>query len=129
MDRIIGQPRDIVGVGVATRDPEDPLRQEFPEGVHHLARVTSVVETGRQAIDQTEPAVRRLEDDGPAIRTGMLLVELGHQGLPEKIREQNRLCAKVRHARPPSVEESCLEHSSSTTRRSSRSLPFANYPG
>ena len=129
MDRIIGQTRDVVGVGIATSDPEDPLRKEFPQGVHDLAGIASILEASRQTINHTESMVRGLEDDGPAIRARVLLVKPDDQRLPEKIGEQNTLCGRVRHARPPSVEDKLPQHSLSPTRRSSRSLPFVNYPG
>src|SRR5439155_3714827 len=65
----------------------------------------TIVETGGQTVYQTESAVRGLEDDGAAVRARVLLVKLDDQRLPKKIRKQNRLCGRFRHARPPSVEE------------------------
>src|SRR5207245_3056737 len=74
-------------------------------------------------------AVRGFEDDGAAVRAGVLLVKLGDQRLPENIPEQNRLCARVRHAKTSVPGRKLRQHSLSTTRRSSCSSHFTKLSG
>lgn len=75
VDRVVGQPRGVVAVGVATGQPEDALPQQIPERVRHLAGLATVAKGAGQAPGQAEPIVDRLEQHGAAVGTGLGLVE------------------------------------------------------
>ena len=49
-----------------------------------------------ERLDQAVHALGRLEQDGAAVGTRVLLVERGDEGLVEQIREQNSLWYRVR---------------------------------
>jgi hypothetical protein len=91
VNRIVAEPGGIVGVGVPTGEPKDPLRQQLGERVPHLRRLPIVDHTPGEAVDQTVPPLGRLEQDGAAIGTRVLLIEGGDEGTIEEIRKENSL--------------------------------------
>src|SRR5271166_3344569 len=100
VNRIGGQASRIVGVRIAARDREYPLRQKFLQGMIDLARLPLVSQTSGQTTDQSIAAVRGLQQQGSAIGTALPLVKLQRQRLGTNIGEQQTLCrAIVRHRR------------------------------
>ena len=91
LDRIVGQPVRVVGVGIPARDPEDTLRHELVHGVRDLGRGPAVGETRGQGRGQAESGVRRFQQNRAAIRARMGLIERRHQGPVEQIRKQHSL--------------------------------------
>ena len=67
VDRIVGQPRSVVAVGVATGDAEHALAHQLQELMPHLARLPGIAQGVGQSRRQTERGVDRLEEDGAAI--------------------------------------------------------------
>ena len=62
----------------------------------NLPRCAFVGQTPGERLDQAVHALGRLEQDGAAVRTRVLLVERGDEGLVEQIRKQNTLWYRVR---------------------------------
>lgn len=72
--------------------PVHALRQQIAHVMLHTRRVPPVGQHGAQTIQQAEPPVRRLEQDGAAIRTAVRLGERGHERAIDEVGEENRLC-------------------------------------
>src|SRR3989442_735878 len=120
----------MVGSGVTERKTVDALPEQVLKSVAHLAGLASMGERRRQARDQAEAAIRRLEQHGAAVGAAVGNVESGGEGLPEEIREQQTVCrGRMRHAKTSVRGRSWCRQPLSTTRRSSCSLRFANNPG
>ena len=73
--------------GVTARDAEDPLADQVRERVPNLPRCAFVGQTPGERLDQAVHALGRLEQDGAAVGTRVLLVERGDEGLVEQIRK------------------------------------------
>ena len=65
LNGIVRQSIRIVGIRVAARDPEDPLRQDVGPGMRHPRRGAPVCQHLRQRTDQVDRAVRRFQQHGP----------------------------------------------------------------
>ena len=96
VDGVVGQVVGIVAIGMTARDAEDPLADQVRERVPNLPRCAFVGQTPGERLDQAVHALGRLEQDGAAVGTRVLLVERGDEGLVEQIREQNSLWYRVR---------------------------------
>ena len=92
---IVGEPVGIVGIGMATRDTEDPLGQQVPQRVPDLAGLPGVDQTLGEPLDHPVLPLCRLEQDGPTIGTRVLLIERGDEGCVEEIREEDSLWYRV----------------------------------
>ena len=102
MDRVLGETVAIIAVGMAAGDAKDALADQVRERVPGLVRRPLVEQTPGERLDQAVDALGGLQQDRPAVGTGLLLVEPGEQRLVKQIREQNSLWYSVgRHARPP----------------------------
>jgi hypothetical protein len=62
MNRIPGQAGRVVGVRVAASNREHALRQQFPQEMIDLARLSSVPQTGREILQQSQATIRGLEE-------------------------------------------------------------------
>jgi hypothetical protein len=51
VDGVVGQARGIIGIGIATRDAVQALRQQVDERVLHLARLAGVLQARGQRLD------------------------------------------------------------------------------
>jgi hypothetical protein len=91
LDRIVRQPVGVIGIGIAARDPKDPLRQHVGPRVGHARRRPWVGQRRRQRRDHADRPLRRLEQNRAAIGAGVRLVEGGRQRLVEEIRKENSL--------------------------------------
>ena len=96
MDRVVGQMVGIVAIGMTARDAEDPPGGSGPRACAGLPRCAFVGQTPGERLDQAVHVLGRLEQDGAAGGTRVLLVERGDEGLVEQIREQNSLWYRVR---------------------------------
>ncbi len=83
MDRVVGQVVGIVAIGMTARDAEDPLADQVRERVPNLPRGALVGQTPGERLDQAVHTFSRLEQDGAAVGTRVLLVERGDEGLVE----------------------------------------------
>jgi hypothetical protein len=72
-------------------EPEDPLCQQVLQRVPDLAGVPLVHEASREAVDQSLRSLGRLQQDGGAVGTRVLLIEGGNERATEKIRKENSL--------------------------------------
>jgi hypothetical protein len=95
LNRIVRQTVGIVRIGIPARDPEHPLCDKFVDGVLDSRRHPAVRETPRHGRRDTEPRVGRLQQDRPAIRTRMRLIEGGDERLGEQVRKENSLWYRV----------------------------------
>jgi hypothetical protein len=67
--------------------------------VVNLAGLPLVVQTSGQSLNQSVAAVSSLQQDGSAIGTAILLIELQHGGLSKNLGEQQTLCRAIfKHA-------------------------------
>ena len=82
----------IIAVGMATRDREDPLRDQIPDPVRHTRGRPPVGDGRGQGRQQTELSVGRLEHDCAAVGTRVGLIEGRDQGAIDQVRKQNSLC-------------------------------------
>ena len=108
VDGVVGQVVGIVAIGMTARDAEDPLADQVRERVPNLPRCAFVGQTPGERLDQAVHTLSRLEQDSAAVRTRVLLVERGDEGLVEQIREQNSLWYRVRRHAGVSVVAKCL---------------------
>ena len=76
---------------MAAGQPEDALCQQILERVPHLPRLAIIDEASREAINQSVPRFRRLEQDRAAIRARVRLIERRDEGLVEEVWEKNSL--------------------------------------
>ena len=89
--QVVGEVVGIVAIRMTARDAKDPLANHVREGVPNLLRRAFVGQTSRERLDQAVHPLGRLEQNPAAVRTRMLLVERGDEGLVEEIREQDGL--------------------------------------
>ena len=107
MDGVVGEAVAVVAVGMAAGDAEDALAYQVRERVPGLVRRPLVEQTPGERLDQTVDALGSLQQNRPAVGTGLLLVELGEQRLVKQIREQNSLWYSV-GGRIPDFPEQCV---------------------
>ena len=91
VDGVVGQAVGIVGIGMPTRDAEDPLAQQICQRMPDLTGLPGVDQTLGEPLDDLVLPLRRLEQDGPAIGARLLLIERGDEGRVEQIREEDSL--------------------------------------
>ena len=89
--RIVGEAVGIVGVGMAARDPEDPLAEHIRQGVSDLPGLPVVDQTVGESVDHAVLPFRCAKQDSPTIGTRMRLIERSDEGLVEEIREEHSL--------------------------------------
>ena len=100
VDRIIPEPRGIVPIRVAAGDPKEPLPQQIPHRVLYLAFLAAIDQARGQPLRQSQRRIAGLQQDRPAVRAAMALIELSPQWLGKQIRKQDRLsCAIFNHAK------------------------------
>ena len=85
----------VVGIRIAAGNREHALCQQLAQGVIDLAGLPLVAQTSGQSIDQSVAAVSSLQQDGAAIGTAILLIELQHGRLVENLGEQQTLCRAI----------------------------------
>ena len=129
VDGIVGQSRGVIGVGITAGDAKDPLRKQFPNVVLDPARVAAVRQALGQPLGQPQSEVGRLEQNRPAVRTALLLVE------PDDYRPPNS-SGNIRHCVVISRASTSLRVGPKfasqllcTTRRLFYFLNSRNYPG
>ena len=106
VDGVVGETVAIIAVGMAAGDAKDALADQVRERVTGLVRRPLVEQTPGERLDQAVDALGGLQQDRPAVGTGLLLVEPGEQRLVKQIREQNSLWYSVgRHARASVVAQ------------------------
>ena len=106
VDGVVGETVAIIAVGMAAGDAKDALADQVRERVTGLVRRPLVEQTPGERLDQAVDALGGLQQDRPAVGTGLLLVEPGEQRLVKQIREQNSLWYSVgRHARTSVVAQ------------------------
>jgi hypothetical protein len=75
VNRVVGEPIRVVGIGMPAGQPENSLRQQLAECVPNLRRLAIVDQTARKSIDQTVLPFGGFQQNGAAIGAGVLLVE------------------------------------------------------
>jgi hypothetical protein len=109
VDRVFGETSSVVAVGVTASQSVDPLGDELAQLVLDLSRLALIRQAAAERVDQPETTIGGLEQQRTAIGTAVLLVELGNNGLVEKIREQQTLCrGMIAHAKASGVVESLV---------------------
>jgi hypothetical protein len=107
VDRVFGETSSVVAVGVTAGQSVDPLGDEIGQLVLDLSRLALIRQAAAERVDQPEPTIRSFEQQRTAVGTGVLLVELGNNGLVEKIGEQETLRrGMIGHAKASGVVES-----------------------
>jgi hypothetical protein len=81
LNRIVRQAIRVIGIGIAARDPEDPLRENIGPRVGDA----------RHRRDEPERGVRRFQQNRAAVRAGMGLVEDGDERSIKEVGEENSL--------------------------------------
>ena len=92
VDGVVRQRVGVIGVRMATRDPEDPLRQQIAQGVVDPRWVPRIGEDGRESINQPHASIDPLEQHGASIGTGVGLIEAPLERPERLILKQQRLC-------------------------------------
>ena len=90
-DRVGGEVVGVIAIGMAARDAEDPLADQFHQRVPDLPGFPPVDQMASEARQQPVHALRRLMQDGAAIGTRMLAIECRDQGRIDEIWEQDSL--------------------------------------
>jgi hypothetical protein len=85
VDGVVGQPGGVVAVGVATGQAEHALANQLDRLMPDLAGLALVDQTAGQPSRQPQVGIDALEQDRPAIRTGVGGVEAGHDWLREPL--------------------------------------------
>ena len=123
----------VVVVGMAARDAEDPLAEQIRKRVSNLPRCAPVSQAAGERLDEAVYPLGRLEQDGAAIGTRLLLLEGRDQGLLEQVREEDSLWYRVGcHAGASVVAQvvadtALVPHGGSCV--CTQSHPVANFPG
>jgi hypothetical protein len=107
VDRVLGQSRGVVAVGVAAGDPVDAPPHQLDQLVLDLAGLPRVGQAGRQPPGHHQAVVERLEQHRPPIRTGVGLAELAHDRLRQPLELEGHLRYTVCSYRASSC--SCIE--------------------
>jgi hypothetical protein len=94
MRKLIG----VIAMRIAARDRENALTKEFVHRMIDLAGLPRVMNRIRQPLCQTQAAIDRFEQHGPAIRGLRRRRELDNDGFVAKIVEQDTLLRRVSHA-------------------------------
>jgi len=129
LDRVRSKVPSVVAVRVTAGDPEDALSEEFDQFVTDLALVPPIDELLRQSLDEPEPTIGCLQQDGAAVGAAIGLIEGGDEGLPKEIWKQDRLsCGIVRQA-TASAWLNLLVAQQLYHNEAFRFSTFANYPG
>ena len=81
----------LIRIGIATGNPEHPLRDEIAERMRHTIGVAGVGQTATQARRQLQTLIGRAQQDRAAVRTGVRLVERSDQRLGDEVRKENSL--------------------------------------
>jgi len=114
--RVCGQPRRILGVGIATGEGEDARGQPFLPRVIHLARRPLILHAVCQRRYELQAPVGGLPQDRSAIGTPLPLVKRRHHPLAGKVGKHQTRCgamlgqAKASFVAPNSVSTTCLYH-------------------
>jgi len=95
LNRILGQPVRVVGIGIAARNAEHALRDELVQGVRNPGRGPGLGQTAGQRGGHAQPRVGRLEQNRTTVRTRVRLIERGHEWLGEQLRKENSLWYRV----------------------------------
>ena len=90
-NRIVGQSRGVVTVGIAAGDAEKALLKQLLARVRDLRLLAIVRQTRSQRCAQFKLLVARLEQHRSTVGTGVILVEFDGNRLPGQILEQNTL--------------------------------------
>ena len=99
MHRIGLESGNVVGIGVATGQTKHTLPEQILERVHHLARLPVIAESLGHGGRETELVVDGLQQNGATVGGHLGLVELDVEGLGDEGWKQNRLSARIRHAK------------------------------
>ena len=84
VDRIVGEPRGVVGVLVAERQAVDALAEQIRQAVTHLAGLALIDERRGESRDQAEASIGGLEQHRAAVRAGVGDVEGGRSAAGRK---------------------------------------------
>ncbi|MDA1093883.1 MAG: hypothetical protein O3A25_11545 [Acidobacteria bacterium] len=103
VDGVVGEAVGIVAIGMAARDAEDALAEQVCQRVPDLAGLPIVAQFRGESRDEPILPFGRLEQDRPAIRARVLLIERGDEGLVEEVREEHSLWYRVGHYASASV--------------------------
>jgi hypothetical protein len=91
VDRVVGQARGVVAVGVATHQPEDALADQLEGLMPDLARLALVDQTAGQLLGQSQVGIDALQQNRATVRTGVRLVEAGHDRLRKSLAPEGDL--------------------------------------
>jgi hypothetical protein len=107
VDGVVGQPRGIVAVGVATDQPEDPLADEFQDLVLDFAGLAPVPETTGDSRGDPELLIEGLEQHRAPIGAAVLGIELRDHKLVESERDLGYTVCSHRASSSLCAEASC----------------------
>ena len=100
----------------------------LPCRVRDPSRLALIRQAAAERVDQSETAIRSLEQQRTAVGTGVLLVELGDNGLVKKIGKQTLCRGMLGHVKASDVVQSL----SATAFYHAGAFPLSelvNYPG
>ena len=95
LDRIVGEAIAVIRIGIATGNPEHPLRHEIAERMRHTIGVTRVGQAAAQSRRQLQTLIGGTQQDRAAVGTGVRLVERSDERLGDEVRKENSLCYRV----------------------------------
>ena len=82
----------VVEILVSHRHAEDPLAQQFGQGVLDELRAAAVGEAGGELIDHARAAVHLAEQEHAAVGAGVAALEIGHHfALAEALKSEGLL--------------------------------------
>ena len=91
LNRVLREAIRVVRIGMAAGEPVDALRQQILKCVPHFPRLPIIDEASGKAIDQSVARFRGLEQDRPAIRARVGLIERRDDGFDEEVWQENSL--------------------------------------
>ena len=92
MNGVVGEPGGVVGVGVAAGDAEDALGEKIQQFVSDLVGLPLVAKARGQVLEESEPSIGGLQQDGAAVGAAVELIEAGDDGLVEQVSKEHTLC-------------------------------------
>jgi len=95
VDGIICQASGVVAIGVAARHREHSLPNELGDLVGDLGGITSVFDASGQAFGQPQSLIGGFQKHRTPVRTAMVLVEPGDDGLGKKFWKNHTLCRSI----------------------------------
>jgi hypothetical protein len=92
---IIGEAFGVIGIGMPTGHPEDPLGEQFAHRMAYLAGLPVIHQTRREVVEHSVLPFGCGEHHGAPVRACMLLIKGGNERLVAEIGKENSLWYRI----------------------------------